>query len=103
MSLFFFFSDTTLAAVAGDIAAAAGEFIDGQTAVVRTAVALGHGGGELQVVDFVDGEHGGLHTVLIALPCDESRSEGAHDTGNVGADSLAACDLLKASEGPASL
>ena len=66
--------------------------------LICTAVALGHGGGELQVVDLVDGEHGGLHAVLVALPGDQSRSEGAHDTGNIGTDSLAACDLLKASE-----
>ena len=33
-----------------------------------------------------------------ALSCDQGRAEGAHDTGNIGAHSLTAGDLLEASE-----
>ena len=37
MILVFLFSDTALAAVSADVLTAAGEFVDGQTAAVRTA------------------------------------------------------------------
>jgi hypothetical protein len=38
MILVLFFSDSAFAAVAGNELAAAGEFVDGQTAVVRAAL-----------------------------------------------------------------
>ena len=66
--------------------------------MVGTAVTLGHGGGKFQVIDLVNGEHGGLHAVLIPFPGDQSRAEGAHDTGNVGTNRLAVRDFLKASK-----
>ena len=61
-------------------------------------LAVCHGGGVFQLVDLVDGEHGGLFTFLIALSCDQSGTEGTHDTGDIRADGLAVGNLLKASE-----
>ena len=52
--LVFLFSQASLAAVAGDILSAAGEAVDGQTAVVSTALAFRHAGGKLQLVDLFD-------------------------------------------------
>ena len=70
MILVLFFSKSTLTAVSTDIFTAAGEFVDGQTAVVGTSAAVCHGGGVLEAVDLIDGKHGGFFTLLIALPCD---------------------------------
>ena len=35
---------------------------------------------------------------IVALSCNQSRTEGTHDTGDVRADCLTAGDLLKAAE-----
>ena len=91
-------ADAALAAVAGDELAAAGEAVDGQAAVVGAALALSHGGGEFQAVDLVDGKHGGFHAFFVALPCDEGRAEGSHDTRDIRAHGLAAGDLLETSK-----
>ena len=90
------FSDAALAAVAADILPAAAETVDGQTAAVGTALAVGHTGGIFQRIDLVDGEHGRGFSLLIPLPGDQSRPEGAHDAGNVRTDGLAFRDPLKA-------
>ena len=58
MILVLFFSKSALTAVSTDIFAAAGEFVDGQTAVVGTSAAVRHGGGVLQAVDLINGKHG---------------------------------------------
>ena len=98
--LFFilFLAQTALAAVSADELTAAGEAIDGQTAVVSAAFTFCHRGGELKLVDLLDGEHRGFGTFHIALSCDEGGSEGSHDTGDIRTDGLAAGDLLKTSE-----
>ena len=93
-----FLADTALAAVAGDELAAAGKAVDGKTAVVGTALALGHGCRKFQIVDLVDRKHGSLHTLFIAFSCDESGAEGAHDARDVRADGLTAGDLLETAE-----
>ena len=85
-----------LAAVAGDVAAAIGELVHGQHAVVGAAAAVDGGGGVGQVQDVVQGQHGGL-LAGIALPGDEGRAEGAHDAGNIGAGGFHPGDLF---EGP---
>ena len=66
----FFLAQGALTAVAGDKLAVAGEPVNGQQAVVGTSAAPGQFGGELQMVDLVDGEHGGL-PALVAFPGDQ--------------------------------
>ena len=98
--LFFilFLAQTALTAVSTDELTAAGEAVDGQTAVVGAAFTFCHRGGELKLVDLLDGEHRGFGTFHIALSCDEGGSEGSHDTGDIRTDGLAVGDLLKTSE-----
>ena len=79
MILVLFLSKSALTAVSADVFTATGEFVDGQTAVVGTSAAVCHGGGVLEAVDLIDGKHGGFFTLLIALPCDQSSTEGTHD------------------------
>ena len=98
MIFVFLFSDTAFAAVSADVLAAAGEFVDGQTAAVRTSLAVCHRGRIFQLVDLFDGEHCGLLIGRIALSCDQRRTECTHDTGNVRADGFAVGDSLKASK-----
>ena len=78
----FLFAQTTLTAVAGNIAAAVGEFVDGQTAVVGTSVTFGHGSGILQFFHLLFGEHGGFLT-FVTLSCDQGSTECTHDAGNI--------------------
>ena len=93
------FSDTALAAVSADVLTAAGEFVDGQTAAVRTSLAVCHRGRIFQLVDLFNGKHRGcLMPAHVALSCDQGRTERTHDTGDIRADGLAAGDLLKAAE-----
>ena len=47
------FADTAFTAVAGNILASAGKFVNGQTAVVGTAYTVGHGGFVFQGIDFL--------------------------------------------------
>ena len=98
MILVLFFSKSALTAVSADVFTAAGEFVDGQTTVVGTSAAVCHGGGVLEAVDLIDGKHGSFFTLLIALPCDQSSTEGTHDPGDIRADGLAVGNLLKAAE-----
>ena len=98
MILVLFLSKSALTAVSTDVFTAAGEFVDGQTTVVGTSAAVCHGGGVLEAVDLIDGKHGGFFTLLIALPCDQSSTEGTHDPGDIRADGLAVGNLLKAAE-----
>ena len=96
--LYLLFAQSPLAAVSGNELAAAAEVIDGQTAGICTSAAFGHSRGVLHVLDLVDGEHGRAFTFRIPLAGDESRTEGAHDAGDVRADGFAVRDLLKAPE-----
>ena len=91
------FTKSALAAVAGDVAASAGEFVDGQTAVVGTAVAFGHGSGIFQSFHLLFAQHGSLLT-FITLSGDQCSTECSHDTGDIRTDYFAVGDLLKASE-----
>ena len=93
-------SDAALAAVAADELAAAGEAVDGKTAVVGTALALGVVSRVLQGIDLLDGEHAGLRLTFlgIALPRDQAGPEGSHDSGYIRPDGLAACDLLESAQ-----
>ena len=98
MILVLFFSKSTLTAVSTDIFTAAGEFVDGQTAVVGTSAAVRHGGGVLQAVDLINGKHGSFFALLIAFPCDQSGTEGTHDPGDIRADSLTVGNFLETAE-----
>ena len=91
-------TDTAFATVAGDELTAAGEFVDGQTAVVGTALTFCHAGLELQVADLLIIQHGGHITVLVMLSGDQRCTESTHDTGDVGTDGLTACNFLKAAQ-----
>ena len=77
-------ADTTFTAVAGDELTAAGEFVDGQTAVVGTTLTFRHAGLQLQIADLLVIQHGGDITVLVMLSGDQRRTESTHDTGDVG-------------------
>ena len=98
MIFVFLFSDTALAAVSADVLTAAGEFVDGQTAAVRTSLTVCHRGRIFQLVDLFNGEHRGLLIGGVALSCDQCRTERTHDAGDVRADGFAVGDPLKASE-----
>ena len=68
-------TDTAFATIAGDELTAAGEFVDGQTTVVGTALTFCHTGLELQVADLLIIQHGGHITVLVMLSGDQRRTE----------------------------
>ena len=89
------FSDTTLTAVSGHKLTSPGKTVDGQAALVGTAFAFCHGGRELQMIDLVDGEHGGLYTVLITLTGDQCSTESTHDTGDIRADCFTSGNLFE--------
>ena len=91
-------SKSPLAAVAGDILTAAGEPVNGQTAVVGAALALCHAGFKFQGIDLVNGEHGGLIAGGIVVPRDQRRAERSHDAGDIRTDRFAVCDFFKAAE-----
>ncbi len=97
---FFFislFSDTTLTAVSGHKLTTPGKTVDGQAAVVGTALAFCHGGRELELIDLFNGKHGGLYTVLITLTGDQGSAESSHDAGNIRADCLTSGNLFETS------
>ena len=98
MILVLLFSKAAFAAVSADVFTSAGEFVDGQTAVVGTSAAVCHGGSVLQAVDLIDGKHGSFFTFLIAFPCDQGCTEGTHDSCDIRADSLAVGNFLKTSK-----
>ena len=91
-------TDTAFATIAGDELTAAGELIDGQTAVVGTTLTFCHTGLELQVADLLIIQHGGHVTVLVMLSGDQRCTESTHDTGDVGTDGLAVRNFFKASK-----
>ena len=98
MILVLFLSKSALTAVSTDVFTAAGEFVDGQTTVVGTSAAVCHGGGVLEAIDLIDGKHGGFFTLLIAFPCDQSGTEGTHDSSDIRADSLTVGNFLETAE-----
>ena len=98
MVFIFFFSDSTFAAVAGDILASAGKFIDGKTAVIGTAFTVCHSRSVFQAVDFVNGQHGGFFVCCIAFPRNERGTESTHDTCNVRTDGFTISDFFKTSQ-----
>ena len=59
MILILLLTNTALTAVATYELTPASEFVDGKTAVVGTSVTVGHGGGVFQLIDLVNGKHGG--------------------------------------------
>ena len=68
MILILLLTNTTFTAVAAYELTPAGEFVDGKTTVVGTSVAVGHGGGIFQLIDLVNGKHGGFMAFcMIAL------------------------------------
>ena len=91
-------TDTAFATIAGDELTAAGELIDGQTAIVGTALTFCHTGLKLQVADLLIIQHGGHVTVLVMLSGDQCRTESTHDTGDVGTDGLTVRNFFKASK-----
>ena len=93
-----FFADTTFTAVTADILAAAGELVDGQTAVVGTSTAVGHGGCVFQFIDLVNGEHGSFLAFLITFTGDQGSTESTHDSGDIRTDGFTVGDLFKASQ-----
>ena len=90
-----FLANSPLAAVSADILAASAEFVDGQTAAVGAALAVGHPGRIFQRIDLLYGQHGGGLS-LKTLSRDQGRAEGSHDTGDVGADGFAFCNTFEA-------
>ena len=50
---------------------------------------------KLQMIDLVDGEHGGLYTVLITLTGDQCSTESTHDTGDIRADCFTSGNLFE--------
>ena len=87
-------AQTLFAAVAGDVAASAGEFVDGQHTPVGAAAAASGGGGVGQIQNVVQGK-GGAFLTVIAFPRHQRRAKGTHDAGNIGAGGLHAGNLLK--------
>ena len=96
-NLFFvtFFSDTTLAAVSGHKLTAAGEAVDRQTALVGTALTFCHIGSKLKAVDLINGEHRGLHTILVTFAGNQGSTESTHDTGDIRTDRFTSGNLFK--------
>ena len=82
------------AAVAADVLLAAGEFVDGEHAVVAAAAAADAGGGVGQLLDFIQGQHGTFLTgvVIFRRQC---CAEGTHQTGNIRAGDLHSGDILE--------
>ena len=95
MVLVLLLADTALAAVAGDVLPAAGEMVDRQAARIGASVAVGHGCGILEFIDFFNGKHGSGAVLVVTLTRDEGRSERAHDPGDVGPDHFAVRNLFK--------
>ena len=86
---------SSFTAVSGNELSAVTEMVDSEPAVVAAPSAVLKCCGEGQVLHFLKGEHGGRPTFVIALSGNQSRSEGAHDAGNVRTDDAAAGNLLE--------
>ncbi len=93
-----FFSQSPLTAVSCNELPAAAEMIDGQAAVVGTALTFCHGGRVFKGFYIFDRKHGRALTVHIPLPGNESSAESPHDSGDIRTYSLTACNLLEAPE-----
>ena len=76
-----------LAAVAGDMAAAAGELVYRKQAIVGAAAAAGGSSGVLEIDNLLQGQHAAL-LAGIAFPGDESGAEGTHYAGDIRAGDL---------------
>ena len=98
MVLILLFANATFAPVARDILTASGELIDGQTAVVGTAFAVGHSGFIFQSVDLFNREHSGCFSLLVSFSGNQSSAESAHDPGDIRTDGVAVRDLFKAAQ-----
>ena len=99
MILILLLTNTALTAVTAYELTPASEFVDGKTTVIGTSVAVGHGGGIFQLVDLVNGKHGGFTAFcVVALLGNEGSTESSHNTGNVRTNRLTACYTLKASK-----
>ena len=98
MVLVLFFTNTALTAVTAYKLTSAGEFVDGKTTVVGTSVTVGHRCCVFQLIDLFNGEHGSFTVLrMITLFCDQGSTESAHDSCNVRADGLTACNTFKTS------
>ncbi len=49
-------------------------------------------------VDLINGKHRSFFTFLITFTCDQSCTEGTHNSGDIRTDSLTSCDFLKTSK-----
>ena len=49
-------------------------------------------------IDAVNGKHGRFHAFFVTLSCDEGSAECAHDSGNIRANRLTACNSFKAAQ-----
>ena len=94
----FFFSESALTTVSADELTSSGETVDGQAAVVGTALAFCHGGRELELIDLFNGKHGCCSALHIAFTGDQCSTESTHDTGDIRTDRLAGSNLFKASK-----
>ena len=95
----FFHTETTFAAIAGNVLTAAFKAVDRKHTVVHTSAAASHSCCVGKVNDIVEGEHGCLFRLMhVALACDQCSAERTHDTCDIRADRITACDLLEASQ-----
>ena len=93
-----FLANTTLTAVTAYILAAAGEFVDSQTAVIGTSTTVCHRSCIFQLVDLINGEHSRFCAFLMAFAGNQCGTESTHDSGNIRTDGFAACNLFEASQ-----
>ena len=93
-----FLTDTAFTAVTAYILAAAGEFVDSQTAVIGTSTTVCHRSCIFQLVDLINGEHSSFCTFLMALAGDQRSTESTHDSGDIRTDGFAAGNLFEASK-----
>ena len=92
------FSKSAFTTVSGDEFPSAAEMTDRQTAVVRTAFALGQCCGIFQRLDLINGKHCGSLTFYITFPCDQRSAESAHDAGDIRTDGFTPRDLFKTAQ-----
>ena len=93
-----FLTDTAFTAVTAYILAAAGEFVDSQTAVIGTSTTVCHRSCIFQFVDLINGEHSRFSTFLMAFAGNQCGTESTHDSGNIRTDSFAAGNLFETSQ-----
>ena len=93
-----FLTDTAFTAVTAYILAAAGEFVDSQTAVIGTSTTVCHRSCIFQLVDLINGEHSRFCAFLMAFTGNQCGTEGTHDSGNIRTDGFTACNLFEASK-----